>query len=344
MASCGIQRIDDMNSGLASAAPIGPGDPDRDSVGVIQDFLAGHGITGMPNVLSIAYGTFGPVTTQAVRQFRSGQSLPPQDSVDTDALQRMVSAPATDPRGSRGYMALVLNFPYGGMNKVLSLVAQMEGAGRFSALNLNTDKAGLSFGLIQWAQKPGRLTDILIGFRSTSAADFARILGDGDANLADSLIAHTQKPNGGIDVATGQTTDPAFNLIQEPWVTRFKSAALFLPFQSTQVSVALSAFNSFYSQLRSFAPDITSERGVAFMIDLANQYGPGGAQSIYKAVHQPGLTESQLLAAITDESVSRIQDPFKQSARARRESFLNTGFLSDQAFAPVALAAAAGGN
>jgi len=341
MASCGIKRIDDMRTGLASAQAIGPGDPDRESVGVIQDFLTGHGLRDLPDLLSPIYGTFGPMTAEAVRQFRSEHALAAQDTVDTEALQQMVAAAATNPISSRGYMALVLNFPYDGMHKVLSIVAQLEGAGRFAALNLNTDRAGLSFGLIQWAQKPGRLTEILAAFRNTSTADFSRIFGDGDAEVANGLIAHTQKPYGGIDAASGQTADPAFDLIEQPWVTRFRNGALFLPFQFTQVSVALSAFNSFYSRLRSFAPNITSERGVAFMIDLANQYGPNGAQAIYKAVERPGLTEPQLLAAIVDESVRRIQDPYKPAARERRECFLNTSFLSDNAFAPAAGAAAA---
>jgi hypothetical protein len=344
MASCGVQRIDDMHGGLASAQAVGPADPDRDSVGVIQDFLTGQGMPGLPNILSSAYGTYGPATIQAVRRFRSEQGLPPQDAVDAEALQRMATAPAPDPRARRGYMALVLDFPYDGMNKVLSLVAQMEGAGRFAALNLNTDRAGLSFGLIQWAQKPGRLTDILVAFRNTSAQDFARLFGGGDPQVANGLIAHTQKPFGGIDDNTGQTTNPAFDLIEEPWVTRFRNAAVFLPFQSTQVSLALSAFNSFYSKLRSFASGIASERGVAFMIDLANQHGPGGAEAIYKAVQQPGLPERQLLAAMVEESVRRIQDSAKQGTRERRENFLSTSFLSDNAFAPVVAAGATAGS
>jgi peptidoglycan hydrolase-like protein with peptidoglycan-binding domain len=332
MASCGVHRIDDMNHGLAPAQVIGPGDSDRDSVGVIQDFLTGHGMRGLPNVLSPAYGTFGPMTAQAVHSFCADQGLPAQDTVDALALQKMVKAPASDPRASRGYLALVLDFPYNGMNKVLSLVAQMEGAGRFAALNLNTDRAGLSFGLIQWAQKPGRLSEILTAFRDATEQDFVRIFGDGDPQVSNGLIAHTQEPFGGIDVATGQTTDPAFNLIAEPWLTRFKSAALFNHFQSAQVRVALSAFDAFYSKLQSFAPGITSERGVAFMIDLANQHGAGGAEAIYKAAHQPGATEHQSLAAMVDESVRRIQDPFKEATRERREKFLTTTFLSDNAF------------
>lgn len=148
MALCGISRIDDLNSGTASATPIGPGDSDRDSVGLVQQMPAGLGQSGMPNLLSPDYGIFGPKTTAAVQDFRAAQGLPAGDEFDTQCMQTLVRADPAEPVASRGYMTLVLDFPYSGPAKILSVVAQMEGAGKFGALNLNTDKAGLSFGLI----------------------------------------------------------------------------------------------------------------------------------------------------------------------------------------------------
>jgi hypothetical protein len=41
MAQCGIARIDNLNTGVSGTAPIVPGDPDRESVGAIQDLLTG---------------------------------------------------------------------------------------------------------------------------------------------------------------------------------------------------------------------------------------------------------------------------------------------------------------
>jgi hypothetical protein len=337
MALCGISRIDDLNSAAATASPIIPGDPDVESVGVIQDLLTGHGQKGLPNLLSPLYGSFGPLTSAAVVSFRKQQSLPAGNQVDPQTLQSLVQSPAKAPIASRGYLSLVLNFAYSGLAKILSVVAQMEGAGKFSALNLNTDKAGLSFGLIQWAQKPGRLIEILNAFFTASAADFVRILGGGDPNVASGLIAHTRQPNGGIDPSTGQATDPAFDLVKDPWVSRFRTAALWVPFQQVQVRTALNDFRGSLTQIRRYAPQLTSERAVAFMLDLANQFGNGGAHRIYEAAWQAGMAIPDALHAMANESVERIQDPWKAGTQARRRHFLTTNFLSDDAFNDSAL-------
>jgi hypothetical protein len=327
MAPCGIARIDQLNAGVGGVAPIVPGDPDRQSVGVIQDFLTGHRQKGLPNLISPNYGLFGPRTTAAVRDFRAQQGLPVQDEVDVQTLQQMVQAPAAAPLLSRGYLTLVLDFQYSGLAKILSLVAQMEGAGKFSALNLNTDKAGLSFGLIQWAQKPGRLTEILRAFLTADSGEFIGIFGNGDPGLAGRLIAHTQEQHGGVDPDTGETTDPDFDLTDEPWVSRFRQAAVSRNFQPVQVTTALKDFSNSLTRMKQFAPEVKSERGVAFTLDLANQFGDGGARSIHNTVLRPGMSEADLLAAMADESVRRRPD-----SQARREAFLTTSFLSDGPF------------
>jgi hypothetical protein len=301
-------------------------------VGLVQQMLAGLGQSGMPNLLSLDYGVFGPKTTAAVQNFRAAQGLPAGNEIDAQCVQTLVRADAGEPVASRGYMTLVLDVPYSGLAKILSVVAQMEGAGKFGALNLNTDKAGLSFGLIQWAQKPGRLTEILQAFSKASPADFANMFGGGDANLAAQMVAHTRLPNGGID-STGETTDPAFDLVREPWVSRFRQAALFKPFQQVQVQTAVHDFSASQSRIQQYAPQLNSERAMGFMLDLANQFGDGGARRVFQAVVQDGMAVGDLLQAMADESVARIQDPFKAGTQARRQHFITTTFLSDGPFA-----------
>jgi hypothetical protein len=338
VAKCGIERIDNLNAGVAPCAPIGPRDHDAESVGVIQSLLAGHGQKGLPNPLSPSFGLFGPVTTQAVRNFRAQQGLPPADVIDSSALQRLVQAPAIAPIASRGYLTLVLGFEYTGLAKIMSVVAQMEGAGKFAALNLNTDKAGLSFGLLQWAQKPGRLHKILTAFSVALPADFVQIFGVGDPVTAHGLLSHTNTAHGGVRPATGETTDKDLDLVREPWVSRFRAAAASLPFQKVQVNTALADFGQSLAKLRRFAPDLRSERSVAFMLDLANQFGDSGARKIYTAVRQDGMSEEEILEACADESVQRIQDPFKPGAQLRRQHFLSTTFLCDEPFREAASA------
>ena len=113
---------------------IGPGDPDTESVGLVQPMLTRQGQKGLPDLLSPSYGTFGPLTTEAVRNFRIQQGLPAGSRVDVPTMQNLVQAAAPSPVASRGYITLVLDFPYTGLAKIPSVVAQMEGAGKFSAL------------------------------------------------------------------------------------------------------------------------------------------------------------------------------------------------------------------
>ena len=89
--------------------------------------------------------------------------------------------------------------------------------------------------------------------------------------------------------------------------------------------------------LHAFAPRIQSERGIAFMLDLANQHGDAGAESIFRKVDAHGLSDDDLLTALQRESVARVHaqsgdGAVVQSTLARREAFRKSSALSDQAF------------
>lgn len=331
MASSGIKRIDDLFQG--SGAPIGPGEADREAVGAIHDLLIGLGYQELPGPLASDRGIYGSRTEAAVRGFRSTNGLGDSGSVDSPALRRMVEIEAPEAIVSRTYLALVLDVPFDPMTNVLGFTAVMEGQGKFTALNANTDGAGLSFGIIQWAQKPGRLAEILAAFQQADPAQFIRVFGDSDSAIAQSLLDHTRKSGGGVN-AQGLTTDPAFNLIAEPWLSRFRQAGRLKQFQVAQVRTAVTAFRSFYLKLRRFAPSLASERGIAFMLDLANQHGESGARSIFTKVYRPGISEGDLLRAMAAESVTRVKDPFRAGTQKRRECFLETALLADSPFSP----------
>ena len=335
---CGVARIDQLIAGTP-ANPITTGEADRDAIGIVQDLLVGHGFRSLPGLLSPQRGLFGSKTIDAVREFQSRCSLPSTGEVDAATLQRMIREQAPDARANQAYLTLVLGSQYAGMCRVLSLVAQMEGAGRFAALNLNTDNAGLSFGLIQWAQRPGRLVEILKAFRDARRDSFIGIFGNGDPALADDLITHVSRKNGGVIFETGVTVDPAFDLVAAPWTDRFHAAALLPLFQIVQVRTAVAAFEQSRLSLRTFAPALASERAISFMIDVANQFGDRGARNLFDTVSGPGMTEPDLLEAIADESVKRMPDRFKGGVRARRDMFLNSALLSDEPFQETARAA-----
>ena len=334
MAKTGVARIDNLMAGAPGVLPVQPGDSDREAVGAIQDLLIGLGHHELPDARLPLHGTYGPMTVTAVRQFRSGAGLPDSDTVDAACLTSLVRAQPTDPMASRVYLALALDLPVTSTSYLVTLTALWEANARFARLNRNTDRAGLSFGLIQWAQSPGRLHQILTAFHDADPARFAAHFGDAAAGL----LAHTAKPNGGVDAA-GNSTDPNFNLVADPWTGRFTAAGLDPVFQKVQVSSAAADAQSAYERLKDHADLIRSQRGVGFLLDVANQHGPAGALNIYTAVSAPGLTEPALLQRMRDESVRRVGAQFgagsneAQSTASRRDWFRTTTVLSDGGFA-----------
>lgn len=346
MSRCGIASIDDLFEGR-SATPIGPGTTDQAAVSEIQDFLRCQGFPGLPGLLGPGRGVFGPKTQEAVRGFRSAHSLGDGESVDSATLRALVETPATRPLASRAYLALALGIDIQGMAWIVSLTSHFESARSFSAMCLNTDRAGLSFGLIQWAQKPGRLNEILRAFDQADHARFVAVFGAGDESLAQGLLAHTARPDGGVDTQTGVATNPAFDLIHDPWPARFQAAALERGWQRVQCETAIADFSDSYQRLKPSAPQIRSERGVAFLLDLANQHGEGGARSIYRAAARPGASEPEVLAAMADESVRRLVAQFGADSAAvkatidRRTFFRTTNLLADAGFEDSAASARA---
>ncbi len=330
---CRIPRIDEILSG-ASQAAFSPAETDPHAIGAVHDLFTGLGFSGLPTVLSPSYGIFGSKTAAAIAAFQQRQGLPPNPSIDAAMLRKMIAASPTDPRASSVYMSLALGFASNSMQRILSLVSQMEGVGKFAALNRNTDRAGLSFGIIQWAQRPGRLTGLLVAMSAADRPQFEAIFANGESDVADALIAHCRKPSGGVDPKTGVTMNPSFDLTAEPWVSRFRQAALAARFQQVQVQVALAAMTASYNAILRLAPNLRSERSAGFLIDVANQFGDGGLAKLYSAVFRPGMGETEVLEGIADLTVERIDDAFKAGVRARRDQFLNTRLLSDD---PVTL-------
>ena len=336
MAKCGITRIDNILDGSA-VPPITRSDGNSDAVGVVQELLSGHGFRQLPGIRDSLYGRFGPRTEECVSGFQQRCGLKVSGEVDRPTLEALVRTPAVDPLASRGYLTLVLDLAFGGTMKVMSVTTQFEGAGRFGAVNRNTDKAGLSFGLIQWAQKPLRLHELLDAFDRREHAGFVKIFGDGDENVTRGLLKHVSLQRGGTD-PLGETLDPQFDLVREPWLGRFRESARQLAFHKIQVDLALAAFRKSFEMVATSAPELKSERAIAFMLDLANQHGDTGAESIYKKVKVQGASEAQALAAMQDESVRRIRaqhgDEIADATKSRREAFRTSPLLSDTPFNP----------
>ncbi len=331
-----IPPIDDLLGGKGN--PIGP-DADATAVGAVQDLLRGHGFSKMPGPGDAGRGQFGPATTKALADFRAAHGLPPGETVDQAALRQLIEVPAVAPVASQAYITLVLDIDFDPLVKLVVLVAAVEGAGKFAALNLNTDKAGLSVGIIQWAQKPKRLNELLTAFQTARSATLNALFG---ADKVTGVLGHTAKLNGGVNPVDGATTDTRFDLIKEPWKSRFRAACLDPSLQAVQVTAARAAFDKSSKAILTNMPKLTSERSIAFALDLANQFGDAGAKKLYDQA-ELGLTDQKaLLVKMRDLSVAKLTELFPklpQAAQAgadRRNFFLSTGLLADSVFKAAA--------
>lgn len=334
---CGIAALDRLwiDDTAPSIAPT-----DRESVGAVQALLLGHGFSRMPTILSHDCGVYGPQTIAAIQQFQSDQDLGATGTVDRGTLCALAKVPAKSPVISSAYAAFVLEISATGLLRPAAITMQLEGGGRFAAVNWNTDRAGLSFGLIQWAQRPGRLHELLVAFQRADPDRFVRIFGEGDLQLAQGLLLHTGGINGGVDRVTGLTRDSRFDLIAEPWRSRFLEAGRDPIFQRAQIADAMAAFGVSAQRIRQTMPLVVSERALAFMLDVANQFGDTGAQSVVSTVTKTlkaGASEGDFLAAVGGETVARVARQFgaasneARSTSNRREVMRTTPWLADSA-------------
>lgn len=211
---------------------------------------------------------FGAVTEAAVREFQRSQGLSIDGIVGLHTLARLF--PLIRP--TREYLDGVL---YGGtavfddLDEVVAAVAAGEG-GAFDALQLNGDGEGLSFGILQWAQKPGSLYALLLACYQANGGKFTQILGSGNQEVARELLAKTQ--GGGKQLA----------LWQGEWARRFWLAGRDPELQRVQRRLArLQLMDRLEEGYRLYPARFKPAGGIArralvMMADVGNQAGPGG--------------------------------------------------------------------
>ena len=149
--------------------------------------------------------------------------------------------------------------------RVVAYVAQGESNGRFWAQNLNTDDAGLSFGLLQWTQRSGSLGGLLRAFNDRDPGAFSVIFGVPAADLlrvtnADSSEAR-MAPVGGAPLWT------------EPWTGRFTLAGRHGPYQ--QVQIERGAAGTWMQEARRIGDHfgVHTERAYTLHFNRANHMG-----------------------------------------------------------------------
>jgi hypothetical protein len=318
---CGDSTIDGLLAGDASIQPLTPG-ADAPAVGHLHDLLRGHGYSLLSDPRDSSYAAYGPATSHAVADYRNRNGLPAGNEADSGLLRDVVSRPA--PKASLGpaYIPLVLDVAFTPIHRFVWLTSLFETGGAFEKLNLNTDQRGISFGILQWSQKAGQLQRFLRACHDREPAEWARIMG------GDAILDYTARRDGGLD-DQGCAVDPAFELTKDPWKSKLEALGASVPMQRVQLDLATETYGDELARERSYAGAATSERGFAFLLDLANQFGSPRVEQHYKLAAQPGVSEAAILKTTEDAFIAIARPQFQAQVKARREFFRTTPLLSD---------------
>jgi len=191
--------------------------------------------------------------------------------------------------------------------RVIARVSQHEGG--YESLNRNTDGAGLSVGILQWAQKPGSLGTLLTAMQHADPTEFARIFGPSWQRL----IAVTKA--GSLAPVDGEV------LWKRPWTTRFKEAGRHEVFRAVQRRLARegSHFRGAIDAARILG--VATERSMALFFDTSVQQGPDAAKKVARQVRdrlaRAGRTSvpySELLSAYAQRAADRCRTLSQPSA------------------------------
>lgn len=177
--------------------------------------------------------------------------------------------------------------------RVVQATVMTESRGRFDAINANTDGAGLSFGILQWAQKPGGLGTLLAAMNARDPARFRSYMGASSADLLR------------VTKAGGVTPVDGAYLWQEPWRSRFVQLAADPVFQQVQLEQAAAGpYMAAAVQAAKSIGGTPTERGLAILFDTATQQGPGALRGLVAASR--GATFHDRLLHLVQLAVQRV--------------------------------------
>jgi len=319
--NCGDTTIDGLLAGDASVQPLTSG-TNTPAVGHLHDLLRGHGYAYLADARAPEYTAYGPTTSRAVADYCQRNGIAAANGADGSVLRDLVTRPA--PKGGIGpaYVPLVLDTAFTSVHRFVWLTSLFETGGSFQTLNLNTDACGVSFGILQWSQKPGQLHRFLQACHDRVPGEWTRIMGD------DSILAYTAKPNGGVG-ANGVAIDPAFELTKDPWKSRLEALGASLIVQRVQLDLAAETYGAELAQERAYVLPTTSQRGFAFLLDLVNQFGPSRVEQHYQEAAKASPNEADILQTLENVFVGIARPEFQPQVRARRQFFRTTKLLSD---------------
>jgi hypothetical protein len=317
----GNATIDGLLAADISVQPLSAG-THVPAVGYLQDLLRCHGYGYLPDPRVAYYGTWGVSTTRAVTDYRRRYSLATGSAADSALLLDLAQRPA--PQLSPAWVPLVLDTAFTPTLRFVWLTSLFETGGLFAKMNLNTDQCGVSFGILQWSQRGGQLHNFLHACSTRQPGEWETIMG----TQAGALLDHAAQPNGGLD-PRGFALDPAFELAKGPWKNRLDALGFSHAMQRVQLELASETYDAALSKIKAWTHPGTSERTLAFLLDLTNQFGPGRVQQHYAQAAAPSVPESEILKIMEDAFTALARPQFQQQVRARREFFRTTPLLAE---------------
>jgi len=200
--------------------------------------------------------------------------------------------------------------------RVIDRIAQFESGGDFSAVNPDGEfegrfgadhpayhryHVGLSYGFIQFTQDSGKLGELLKMMQDRDPDEFARVFGPDSSQLI-AVTTASGPPSAKSEGGRSARVQPVAgaDLWQEPWLSRFRTAATSPRFQAAQRELAACAY---LDPMLPFAKwlGLDTERALTMVADRSIQMGLGGARRwIISAVGPLGAeaTRRQAMAAL----------------------------------------------
>lgn len=183
--------------------------------------------------------------------------------------------------------------------RIVRHILAAESGGRYTAINANTDGAGVSVGLLQWSQAGGGLSELLEAWLRAEPDRLATHLGPDVSTL--------------LAVARQRSLAPVRGevLWSPAWLDRWRRALSDEALQAVQDALVVSGVHMRAAVQAAQVLNLRSERGLALLFDRAVQQGPSKAKQIAEAVRArlPAADEQQTLYATADAFV----EPFRRT-------------------------------
>ena len=184
--------------------------------------------------------------------------------------------------------------------------------------------AGVSIGFAGFGQRSGRLGRLLLMMRERDPARFRELFGAESDELLRVTNEHEPSPH---DVPGGRSArlQPVggHDLWAEQWLSRFRAAADYPPFQAAQNELAV---RTYLDRILRFAHDLgmDTERALAMIVDRAIQMGAAGAKRWLIGAVGPIRTDAERQQALAALGVAGIRE-FQQRNRLRADGVFHPG-------------------